>query len=78
MLRGMAQLHFYVPDRVAEEIRRRANAARTTTSKFIAELVTREIEGGWPPGFFEEVVGSWEGEPLVRPDQGEFEKRREL
>jgi hypothetical protein len=33
-------------------------------------------ELGWPPGFFEEVIGSWQGE-FVR-DQGEFEKREEL
>ena len=33
---------------------------------------------GWPPGFFETVIGSWEGEPLVRPDQLEYEMREEL
>jgi hypothetical protein len=74
----MAQLHFYVPDDVAAEIRRRAETAGTSTSKFVADLVTREVKGDWPPGFFEEVVGSWEGERPTRPDQGEFEKRRRL
>jgi hypothetical protein len=24
---------------------------------------------GWQPGFFEELAGSWEGEPLVRPEE---------
>ncbi|MBE9095621.1 hypothetical protein [Tychonema sp. LEGE 07203] len=33
---------------------------------------------GWPPGFFETVIGSWEGEPLVRPEQLEYEIREEL
>jgi len=33
---------------------------------------------GWSPGFFETVIGSWEGEPLVRPDQLEYEMREEL
>jgi len=28
--------------------------------------------------FLEETAGAWEGEPFVRPPQGEFEKRREL
>ncbi|MEG4318511.1 MULTISPECIES: hypothetical protein [unclassified Microcoleus] len=32
---------------------------------------------GWPPGFFETVIGSWEGEPLVRPEQLEYEMREE-
>jgi hypothetical protein len=27
----------------------------------------------WPEGFFERVVGGWQGEPLERPDQGRFE-----
>lgn len=33
---------------------------------------------GWMPGFFEEVLGSWEGEPLIRPEQLEYETREEL
>jgi hypothetical protein len=33
---------------------------------------------GWLPGFFEEVIGSWAGEPLVRPEQGEYEMRAEF
>ena len=27
--------------------------------------------------FIEETAGCWQGEPLVRPEQGEFEKREE-
>lgn len=33
-------------------------------------------ELGWPPGYFEQTAGRWEGE-FVR-DQGEYEKREEL
>jgi len=32
----------------------------------------------WQPGFFEEVIGSWEGEPLERPEQLPYEIREEL
>ncbi|MBW4522334.1 MAG: hypothetical protein KME16_21990 [Scytolyngbya sp. HA4215-MV1] len=32
----------------------------------------------WMAGFFDEVIGSWEGEPLVRSEQGEYEMREEL
>ena len=35
-------------------------------------------ELGWTPGFFERTAGAWEGEPLVREEQGEYEKREEL
>ncbi len=30
---------------------------------------------GWSPGFFERVVGGWEGESLQREDEGEYETR---
>ena len=39
--------------------------------------VTSE-QRGWMPGFFEEVIGGWVGEPLERPDQGEYETRETL
>jgi len=35
-------------------------------------------ELGWPSGFFEETAGQWQGEPLIRESQGEYEKREEL
>ncbi|NEQ69163.1 MAG: hypothetical protein F6K21_27485 [Symploca sp. SIO2D2] len=33
---------------------------------------------GWQPGFFEEVIGGWEGKPLERPEQLPYEIREEL
>lgn len=33
---------------------------------------------GWMPGFFEEVIGGWVGEPLERAEQGEYETRESL
>ncbi|MFN0168182.1 MAG: hypothetical protein ACKV22_17290 [Bryobacteraceae bacterium] len=33
---------------------------------------------GWSDGFFGEVVGGWEGEPIRREPEGDFEKRLEL
>lgn len=32
----------------------------------------------WQPGFFEQTAGAWQGEKLVRPEQGEYEVRVEL
>ncbi len=37
-----------------------------------------EKHSNWPPGFFTEVIGGWQGEPLVREPQGEYETRDEL
>jgi hypothetical protein len=33
---------------------------------------------GWSPGFFERTAGAWEGEPLKREEQGEYEQREVL
>ena len=35
-------------------------------------------ELGWPPGFFEQTAGAWQGEPLERGPQGEYEPREKL
>ncbi len=32
----------------------------------------------WPEGYFDQVFGQWEGEPLRREPQGEYETRPEL
>lgn len=32
----------------------------------------------WSPDFFTEVVGGWQGEPLIRESQGRYETRNEL
>jgi len=32
----------------------------------------------WPPGFFTEIIGGWEGKPLVREPQGTYESRSEF
>jgi hypothetical protein len=33
---------------------------------------------GWPPGFFEQTAGAWQGEKLSREPQGEYEIRDEM
>jgi hypothetical protein len=72
------QMHCYVPDATAEVIRKRAEARGIPVSRYLAELVQREVNGGWPEGYFEAVVGKWQGELLVRPEQGELETRTHL
>ncbi len=72
----MPQLHLYVPEAVAEELRRRAEAEGQSTSKYLASLVERGIGSrDWPPGWFERVPANWQG-ALERPPAGELESRR--
>ena len=69
------QLHMYVSDEVAERLRREAEARDKSLSKYLAEIVEREFSGGWPDGYFEDVVGGWIGEPLERPEQAPLQER---
>jgi hypothetical protein len=71
----MAQLYFYVPDGTADAIRRKAAARNLPVSKYLAQIVKREVIDDWPAGFFDKIIGGWSGEPLSRPPQGEPEKR---
>lgn len=71
----MPQLHCYVPDAVAQKVQRRAAAAGVSTSRYLADLIKERVGADWPAGYFEKVVGGWQGEPLERPAQGEFESR---
>jgi hypothetical protein len=73
----MAQLHFYISDQLALKLHEKANALGVTTSRYIAELVKREIEDGWPPNYFEKVVGQWQGD-FEREQIMEFEEREEF
>lgn len=57
------QLHLYVPDETAELLKSKARERGISVSGYLAELVGREMPGGgWPDGFFEEVLGGWAGE----------------
>jgi len=53
----MPQLHLYVPKEIAREIARRAQSRGLSVSRFLADLVRREVAGGWPEGYFDEVAG---------------------
>jgi hypothetical protein len=72
------QMHCYVSDETSKAMRARAAARGVSVSRYLAELVQREAGGGWPAGYFEAVVGKWQGEAPIRPEQGELEARAAL
>ena len=71
----MPQLNLYVNDELAERIRHAAEDAQLSISRYLAELIRREVETEWPEGYFTDVIGGWVGEPLERAPQGDFEAR---
>lgn len=64
--------------RLVSILRRRVR--RVPLSRYLAEVVRYQIRtpDEWPEGYFEQVFGRWEGEPLERTPQGDYEKRAEL
>jgi hypothetical protein len=74
----MPQLHLYVSDELAAEVEQRARKRGLSVSRYLAEVVRRDVVTTWPKGFFEEIYGGWVGEPLHRPPQGEVEAREDF
>ncbi len=73
----MAQLHCYVSDEIAVKFRKKAEHVHISVSKYLAKLIKKEINAGWPENYTN-IFGSWEGEVLKRPDQGIIDERTKL
>ena len=74
----MPQLHFYVPDEVAEQIKRRAAQAGQPISRYVAELVMRDAGQGWPEGYFENIAGPSHDDSIRYEPSGPPEERLPL
>jgi len=66
----MTHLHCYVPEKVAQQARSNASKSGLSMSRYLAELVKRDIcaSTSWPEGYFD-LFGKWEGLPLTRLPQ---------
>lgn len=73
----MPQLHCYVAEDVAAQLQHKAERAHLPISKYLALLIQKDIGTQWPEGYFD-LFGSWEGEALQRPEQGDYELREVL
>ena len=74
----MPQLHLYLPQREATELKTQARSKGMTLSRYLASLIRRELAPGWPKGYFDQVLGGWRGKPLERAPQGKPEPRDPL
>jgi len=73
----MAQLHLYLPDDVAEDVKSRAQSRGMTVSAYLAEIVRSQMTDQWPKDFFSKVVGGWAGE-LQRGAQRPLDEREDI
>ena len=74
----MPQLHAYVPEEVAARLHSKAQARGLSTSRYLAEIIRRDVGQGWPEGYFDRVVGGWQGPPLERPQDLPLDERASL
>jgi hypothetical protein len=63
----MMHVEVEISDEVAAKLRERAEKLGMSIPRYVAEIVRRDVAAGWPPRFFEDVVGGWKGTPLERP-----------
>jgi type I restriction enzyme R subunit len=64
--------------RYLERSRTRAAVSVPEREPALASTGTLIRHPGWPPGFIERTAGAWQGEPPVRPGQGDYEEREPI
>ena len=74
----MAQLHFYVPDALAKQIKARAAQAKMPISRYVAELVKRDVGLGWPKDYFKRISSRTSAAAIVHEPSGPPEDRQPL
>ena len=74
----MPRLHFYIPDDVAEKIKVRAAQAKLPVSRYVADLVKRDVGQGWPKDYFERISGAAEDATIRHEPSGLPEERLPL
>lgn len=54
----MAHLNLYLPDEIADALKREASSASIPLSRYVLSLITPRGNGsGWPPEYFDRVCG---------------------
>ena len=74
----MPQLHFYVSDDVAGQIKARAAHPKLSVSRYVADLVKRDLSQGWPKDYFERKSCVVEDTPISYEASGLPEERLPL
>ena len=68
----MPQLHFYVPEDIAARVQEKAKARNLSVSRYLADVIKRDVGEAWPEGYFDRVCGKWEDEfPEILREESE-------
>lgn len=64
----MAQLNLYVPDEVADRLKREANRAGLPLSRYVSGILHSFEANEWPPDFFNKRCGFLQEDIPEPPD----------
>ena len=80
----MTQLAIYIEDKLSEKLEKVVKASGKSKSKWIADVIKKELDDQWPENFFN-LAGSWKDNKdpdeiiqEIRDGSGTFEKREEI
>jgi len=74
----MAHLTIYLTDEVERRVRKSAKAAKVSTSKWVAERVTKSVETSWPPEFLAGAFPDFPDAEELRKGHGKDVPRENL
>ncbi|MGK7922002.1 MAG: hypothetical protein AB4080_18560 [Trichodesmium sp.] len=79
----LGKLKPYIIDRLKSLADKNNRTLEEEITEILEQALETEVEikpkyEGWEPGFFEEVIGGWAGEPLVREPQPEYQEKEPL
>ena len=58
----MSQLNIYVPAKIEKVIRQKARNSKKSLSRYVTDILKKEVPSDDWGDFFEKVCGKWEGE----------------
>lgn len=68
----MGQMTIYLDDQTIREIETAAGREHLSVSRWVKERVKKSLRSGWPPGYFERVVGSLKDSEIEIPPELPF------
>ena len=80
----MTQLAIYIEDKLSEKLEKVVKASGKSKSKWIADVIKKELDDQWPENFFN-LAGSWKDNKdpdeiiqEIHDGSDTFEKREEI
>jgi len=68
----MGQFSLYIDSETLSRVEAAAKKESISVSRYIRKTLEESLRNDWPPGYFDELVGSIKDPSFCRPTQGDF------